>query len=47
MIRELTKVEQMHGLWVVKLLSSVTGQWMVVSEWVSKEQAETDRKNWL
>lgn len=44
---EISKVENINNLWVVKILSAATGQWIVQGEWTTKQEAETDRQNWL
>lgn len=44
-VKELKKVVQDEetGLWIVKLLSSATGKWIIVSECRTKEEAEIEK----
>jgi len=46
-IKELSKIENINGIWTVQILSAAIGQWIVQGEWTTKQEAETDRQNWL
>jgi len=46
-IHEISKVEYIHGLWCVMILSASNGHWICQGEWNTKEEATTDRQNWL
>jgi hypothetical protein len=47
-ISELTRIEQdaSTGLHCVKLLSSAIGEWIIVAEWPTLEQAQADQRTW-
>jgi len=46
-LREISKVANINGIWTVQILSAATGQWIVQGEWTTKQEAESDRQNWL
>lgn len=46
-IRELSRVRNLNGLWVVEVLSNKSGRWIIQGEWATEAQANKDRKNWL
>ncbi len=46
-IREISRVREYNGYWIVEILSGATGRWIVQGEWITKEAAELDRKNWI
>jgi hypothetical protein len=43
----LSRVRKIEGLWVVEILSPVTGTWIVQGEWNTQAEAEVDRRTWL
>lgn len=45
-IIEMTRIRQIESLWVVEVLSPVSG-WIVQGEHLTKQAAENDRRNWL
>ncbi len=47
-VHEITKIEKdaATGLYCIKLLSTAIGEWMVVAEWPTLEQAKADQKEW-
>ena len=46
-VHEMSKIENINGLWVVMILSAATGQWIAQGEWATRQEAESDRLNWL
>ncbi|KKL65328.1 hypothetical protein LCGC14_2156120 [marine sediment metagenome] len=46
-LHELSKVQYVDGFWYVMILSAAIGQWIPEAEWLTKEEAEADRENWL
>ncbi len=46
-VYEISRVRQEGKYWIVEILSGATGRWICQGEWLTKQAAEADRKNWM